>query len=157
MKDGVNPLRPSHIECTGPSTGENVTMRTNLPSQGDPQLLSRWSDPEGSRYRSGVGLIAGSTARVRRTSASALTATMFSRDRGRLPTAGRAYRRSDENGYATAGLSAPTWTAGVAVARADLASSEEMTRIWTEARWHRVRQRASQQVSDRHMTRDLGT
>ena len=35
----------------------------------------------GSRYRSGVGLIAGSTARVRPTSASAFTATMFSRDR----------------------------------------------------------------------------
>ena len=53
---------------------------TNLPSQGDPQLLSRWSDCNcrgASRYRSGVGLIAGSTARVRRTSASALTATMF--------------------------------------------------------------------------------
>ena len=62
----------------------------------------------GSRYRSGVGLIAGSTARVRRTSASALTATMFSRDRSRLPTAGRAYRHSDENGSATAGVSAPT-------------------------------------------------
>jgi hypothetical protein len=64
----------------------------------------------GSRYRSGAELIAGSTARVRRTSASALTATMFSRDRGRLPTAGRAYRHSDENGSATAGVSAPVMT-----------------------------------------------
>jgi hypothetical protein len=64
---------------------------TNVPSQRDPQLLSRWSGSrEGGRYRSGVGLIAGSTARVRRTSASALTATKLSRDRGRLPTAGRA-------------------------------------------------------------------
>ena len=91
MKDGVNPLRPSHIECTGPSTGENVTMRTNLPSQGDPQLLSRWSDSRAAvGTAAGVELLAGNTARVRRTSASALTATMFSRDRGRLPTAGRA-------------------------------------------------------------------
>ena len=31
----------------------------------------------GSRHRTGVGLLAGSTARVRRTSASALTTTMF--------------------------------------------------------------------------------
>ena len=62
----------------------------------------------GSRHRSGLGLLAGSTARVRRTSASALTATMVSRDRGRLPTAGRAYRHGDENGSATAGVSAPT-------------------------------------------------
>src|SRR6185312_13715760 len=60
----------------------------------------------GSRYRTGVGLLAGSTARVRRTSTSALTATMFSRDRGRLPTAGRAYRHNDENGSATARVSA---------------------------------------------------
>jgi hypothetical protein len=47
MKDGVNPLQPSHIECIGPCVGENVTM-TNVPSQGDPQLLSRWSDSRGA-------------------------------------------------------------------------------------------------------------
>ena len=47
VKDGVNPLRPSHIECIGPCVGENVTM-TNVPSQGDPQLLSRWSDSRGA-------------------------------------------------------------------------------------------------------------
>jgi len=52
---------------------------TNLPSQGDPQIavavvgLPRGGVDTGA----GVGLIAGGTARVRRTSASALTTTMF--------------------------------------------------------------------------------
>ena len=62
MKDGVNPLRPSHIECTGPAIGENVTM-TNLPSQGDPQLLSRWSDSAGAV---GTGAVQGLSLAVQR-------------------------------------------------------------------------------------------
>jgi hypothetical protein len=77
----------------------------------------------GSRYRSGLGLIAGSTARAGRTSASALTATMVSRDRGSASDSGprvttptgelvgaaaAVYRRNDETGSATAGVSAPT-------------------------------------------------
>ena len=81
---------------------------TNLPSRAIRIAVAVVGLQRGSRYRTGVGLLAGNTARVRRTSTSALTATMFSRDRGRLPTAGRAYRHSDENGSATAGVRAPT-------------------------------------------------
>src|SRR6476660_2321523 len=94
MKDGVNPLRPSHIECTGPcDRGERHEFALAGRSATAVAVVAL---QRGSRYRSGVGLIAGSTARVRRTSGSALTATMFSRDRGRLPTAGRGYRHSDD-------------------------------------------------------------
>src|ERR1044072_1805363 len=39
------------------------------------------------------------------------------------------YRPRDQTGSGTAAVSAPTSTAGVAAARAGLASSEEMTRI----------------------------
>jgi len=42
-----------------------------------------------------------SVARVRRTRASALTATMFSCDRDRLPTAGPAYRPRHDSGVCT--------------------------------------------------------
>src|SRR6476619_5192263 len=107
MKDDVNPLRPSHIECIGPcDKGERHYAEFALAGRSAIAVAVAGLQ-RGSRYRSGVGLLAGSTARVRRTSASALTATMVSRDRGRLPTAGRAYRHNDENGSATADVSAP--------------------------------------------------
>jgi hypothetical protein len=47
MKNGVNPLRPAILSALAPAIGENVTI-TNVPSQGDPQLLSRWSDCRGA-------------------------------------------------------------------------------------------------------------
>ena len=108
MKDGVNPSRPSHIECTGPGDGGERHYDEFALAGRSAIVVAVVGLQRGSRHRSGVGLITGSTARVRHTSASALTATMFSHDRGRLPTAGRAYRHSDENGSATAGVSAPT-------------------------------------------------
>src|SRR6478736_7167261 len=96
MKDGVNPLRPSYIECTDPcDRGERHYDEFALAGR-SAIAIAVVGLQRGSRYRRRAGLIAGSTARVRRTSASALTATMFSRDRGRLPTAGRAYRHSDD-------------------------------------------------------------
>src|SRR6185503_11748873 len=91
MKDGVNPLRPSHIACNGPGhRGERHYDEFALAGR-SAIAVAVIGLQRGSRHRSGVGLIAGNTARGH-TSASALTATMFSRDRGRLPTAGRAYR-----------------------------------------------------------------
>ena len=46
MKDGVNPLWPSHIECTGPcDRGERHYDGFAL---ADPQLLSPWSDSRGA-------------------------------------------------------------------------------------------------------------
>ena len=108
MKDDVNSLRPSYIECIGPcDRGERHYAEFALAGR-SAIAIAVVGLQRGSRYRRRAGLIAGSTARVRHTSASALTATMFSHDRGRLPTAGRAYRHSDENGSATAGVSAPT-------------------------------------------------
>ena len=78
MKDGVNPLRPSHIECIGPcDRGERHYDEFALAGR-SAIAVAVVGLQRGSRCRRRVGLIAGSTARVRPTSASALTATMFS-------------------------------------------------------------------------------
>src|SRR6478609_7290066 len=86
MRDGVNPLQPSHIECNGPcDRGERHYDEFALAGR-SAIAVAVVGLQRGSRHRSGLGLIAGSTAGVRHTSASALmTATMFSRDRVRLP------------------------------------------------------------------------
>src|ERR1700737_572911 len=77
MKDGVNPLRPRHIECTGPcDRGERHYDEFALAGR-SAIAVAVVGLQRGSGYRSGVELIAGSTARVRRTSASALTASCF--------------------------------------------------------------------------------
>ena len=75
MKDGVNPLRPSNIECNGPC-GERHYDEFALAGR-SAIVVAVVGLQRGSRHRSGVGLITGSTARVRHTSASALTTTMF--------------------------------------------------------------------------------
>jgi len=78
MKDGVNPLRPSHIECTGPCDRGERHYEDEFALAGRSAIAVAVAGLQrGSRHRSGVGLLAGSTARVRRTSTSALTATMF--------------------------------------------------------------------------------
>ena len=47
MKDGVNPLQPSHIECTGPcDRGERHYDEFAL--AGRSALLSRWWDSRGA-------------------------------------------------------------------------------------------------------------
>src|SRR4029077_10964807 len=123
MKDGVNPLRPSHIECTGPcDRGERHYDEFALAGRST-IAVAVVGLQRGSRYRSGVGLIAGSTARVRRTSASALTCNhVFPRSRSAsdswprvtTPTvelvgaAAAVYRHSDDHGSASAAVSAPT-------------------------------------------------
>src|SRR6478672_7915907 len=105
MNDGVNPLQPSHIECTGPcGRGERHNDEFALTGR-SAIAVAVVGFQRGSRYRSGVGLIAGSTARVRPPSASALTATMFFPRSRSASTAGHAYRHSDENGFATASVS----------------------------------------------------
>jgi hypothetical protein len=53
MKDGVTHCSPAILSALAPAIGEKVTM-THLPSQGDPQLLSRWSDS-----RAAVGTAGG--------------------------------------------------------------------------------------------------
>ena len=80
---------------------------TNLPSQGDPHCCRGGGTPEGqsapercraSRWQYGAGQAYEHIG---------VDCDHVSRDRGRLPTAGRAYRHNDENGSATADVSAP--------------------------------------------------
>ena len=83
MKDGVNPLRPSHIERTGPCDRGERHYECALAGR-SAIAVAVVGLQRGSRYRSGVGL----------SSWSAQPAAV--------------YRHSDENGSATAAVSAPT-------------------------------------------------
>ena len=61
MKDGVNPLRPRHIECNGPcDRGERHYDEFALAGR-SAIAVAVVGLQRGSRHRSGLGLIAGST------------------------------------------------------------------------------------------------
>ena len=82
---------------------------TNLPSQGDPQIaVAVVGLQSGSRYRSGCRASRWQYGAGEAYERIGVDYDHVSRDRGRLPTAGRAYRHSDENGSATASVSART-------------------------------------------------
>jgi hypothetical protein len=61
MNDAVNLLQPSNIDCTDTCRKGRNGSTNELRSEGDPRLLSRWSDSRG-QSGPGVGLIAGSAA-----------------------------------------------------------------------------------------------
>ena len=123
MKDGVNPLRPSHIECTGPcDRGERhydefalagrsaiaVAVVGLQRGQSVPERCRayRWQYSAGEAYeRIGVDC---DHVFPRSRSASDSGPRVTTPTVELVGAAAAVYRHSDENGSATAGVSVPT-------------------------------------------------